>query len=43
MQSAPAKNWTVADSDIAGKAETKRAVAMKANLNCIMTGWLDSF
>ena len=41
VQPAPAHHWTVAD--IAGEAETRRAVVMKANLNCIMTGRLDSF
>ena len=40
-QSAPANHWSVAD--IAGEAETRRAVVMKANLNCIMTGGLDRF
>jgi hypothetical protein len=39
-QPAPANHWTVAD--IAGEAETTRAVVMKASLNCIMTGGLDS-
>ena len=41
VQPAPANHWSVAD--IAGEAETTRAVAMKASLNCIMTGGLDSF
>jgi hypothetical protein len=41
VQSAPANHWSVAD--IAGQAETRKAVVMKANLNCIMTGGLDSF
>ena len=41
VQSAPVNHWTVAD--IAGEAETRRAAVMKANLNCIMTGGLDSF
>ena len=34
VQSAPANHWSVAD--IAGEAETRRAVVMKANLNCIV-------
>jgi hypothetical protein len=41
VQPEPLKNSTVAD--IAGEAETRRAVVMKENLNCIMTGGLDSF
>ena len=40
VQSAPLYHWTVAD--IAGEAETRRAAVMKANLNCIMTGWIAS-
>lgn len=40
-QPAPSNHWSVAD--IAGEAETRRAVVMKANLNCIMTaGWIAS-
>ena len=34
VQSAPENHWSVAD--IAGEAETRRAVVMKANLNCIV-------
>jgi hypothetical protein len=41
VQPEPSKNSTVAD--IAGEAETRRAMVMKENLNCIMTGGLDSF
>ena len=41
VQSAPLYHFTVAD--IAGEAETRRAVVMKANLSCIMTGELGSF
>jgi hypothetical protein len=41
LQPAPSNHWSVAD--IAGEAETRRAVVIKANLNCIMTGGLDSF
>jgi hypothetical protein len=40
VQSAPVNHWSVAD--IAGEAETRSAVAMKAILNCIMTGgWVE--
>jgi hypothetical protein len=41
VQPEPSKNSTMAD--IAGGTETRRAVVMKENLNCIMTGGLDSF
>lgn len=41
VQLAPLNHWSVAD--ITGEAETRRAVVVKANLNCIMTGGLDSF
>jgi hypothetical protein len=41
VQLAPSNHEIVAD--IAGDAETKRAVVMNANLNCILTGGLDSF